>query len=59
MSMSSFGFGSSDPFSGMLNKFLGMSPKSSPPSLLPGGEAEPAAAAAGGSADEKPEGFLT
>ncbi|AVH54864.1 MULTISPECIES: ATP-dependent Clp protease ATP-binding subunit [Streptomyces] len=33
MSMSSFGFGSSDPFSEMLNRFFGMSPASSPPAV--------------------------
>ncbi|MFG2651272.1 ATP-dependent Clp protease ATP-binding subunit [Streptomyces sp. NPDC048436] len=33
MSMSSFGFGSSDPFSEMLNRFFGMSPASSPPAM--------------------------
>jgi ATP-dependent Clp protease ATP-binding subunit ClpC len=33
MSMSSFGFGSSDPFSDLLNRFFGMSPTSSPPAV--------------------------
>ncbi|WP_411091017.1 ATP-dependent Clp protease ATP-binding subunit [Streptomyces sp. 049-1] len=33
MSMSSFGFGSSDPFSELLNRFFGMSPASSPPAV--------------------------
>ncbi|MFE5894704.1 ATP-dependent Clp protease ATP-binding subunit [Streptomyces sp. NPDC056462] len=33
MSMSSFGFGSPDPFSEMLNRFFGMSPASSPPAV--------------------------
>ncbi|MGW3165376.1 ATP-dependent Clp protease ATP-binding subunit [Streptomyces sp. NPDC001142] len=33
MSMSSFGFGSSDPFSDLLNRFFGMSPASSPPAV--------------------------
>lgn len=33
MSMSSFGFGSPDPFSDMLNRFFGMSPASSPPAV--------------------------
>ncbi|MEU4144961.1 ATP-dependent Clp protease ATP-binding subunit [Streptomyces parvulus] len=33
MSMSSFGFGSSDPFSDLLNRFFGMSPGSSPPAV--------------------------
>ncbi|MFF2650801.1 ATP-dependent Clp protease ATP-binding subunit [Streptomyces sp. NPDC058045] len=33
MSMSSFGFGPSDPFSEMLNRFFGMSPASSPPAV--------------------------
>ncbi|MFJ9812582.1 ATP-dependent Clp protease ATP-binding subunit [Streptomyces sp. NPDC101158] len=33
MSMSSFGFGASDPFSEMLNRFFGMSPASSPPAV--------------------------
>ncbi|PZT71314.1 ATP-dependent Clp protease ATP-binding subunit [Streptomyces sp. SW4] len=33
MSMSSFGFGSSDPFSEILNRFFGMSPASSPPAV--------------------------
>ncbi|MFJ6073066.1 ATP-dependent Clp protease ATP-binding subunit [Streptomyces sp. NPDC093065] len=33
MSMSTFGFGSSDPFSDMLNRFFGMSPASSPPAV--------------------------
>ncbi|MEU8889889.1 AAA family ATPase [Streptomyces sp. NPDC048442] len=33
MSMSSFGFGSTDPFSEMLNHFFGMSPASSPPAV--------------------------
>ncbi|MFM9372942.1 ATP-dependent Clp protease ATP-binding subunit [Streptomyces sp. Da 82-17] len=33
MSMSSFGFGSSDPFSEMFNRFFGMSPQSSPPAV--------------------------
>ncbi|GJF26681.1 ATPase AAA [Streptomyces sp. HO565] len=31
--MSSFGFGSSDPFSDLLNRFFGMSPTSSPPAV--------------------------
>ncbi|MGW1795679.1 ATP-dependent Clp protease ATP-binding subunit [Streptomyces sp. NPDC001984] len=33
MSMSSFGFGSHDPFSDLLNRFFGMSPSSSPPAV--------------------------
>ncbi|MFF8883411.1 ATP-dependent Clp protease ATP-binding subunit [Streptomyces flaveolus] len=33
MSMSSFGLGSSDPFSDLLNRFFGMSPTSSPPAV--------------------------
>ncbi|MGC0327173.1 ATP-dependent Clp protease ATP-binding subunit ClpC [Streptomyces sp. SAI-170] len=33
MSTSPFGFGSSDPFSEMLNRFFGMSPASSPPAV--------------------------
>lgn len=33
MSMSSFGLGSSDPFSELLNRFFGMSPASSPPAV--------------------------
>ncbi|MGV9455212.1 ATP-dependent Clp protease ATP-binding subunit [Streptomyces sp. NPDC003635] len=33
MSMSSFGFGSADPFGEMLNRFFGMSPASSPPAV--------------------------
>ncbi|MGW0767037.1 ATP-dependent Clp protease ATP-binding subunit [Streptomyces sp. NPDC002676] len=33
MSMSSFGFGPSDPFSELLNRFFGMSPASSPPAV--------------------------
>ncbi|WP_225835935.1 ATP-dependent Clp protease ATP-binding subunit [Streptomyces sp. NK08204] len=33
MAMSSFGFGSSDPFSELLNRFFGMSPASSPPAV--------------------------
>ncbi|MFF3832889.1 ATP-dependent Clp protease ATP-binding subunit [Streptomyces sp. NPDC002458] len=33
MSMSSFDFGSSDPFSELLNRFFGMSPASSPPAV--------------------------
>ncbi|MDI3407025.1 ATP-dependent Clp protease ATP-binding subunit [Streptomyces sp. B-S-A6] len=33
MSMSSFGFGPSDPFSEMFNRFFGMSPQSSPPAV--------------------------
>ncbi|MFG1665594.1 ATP-dependent Clp protease ATP-binding subunit [Streptomyces sp. Y7] len=33
MSMSSFGLGSPDPFSDMLNRFFGMSPASSPPAV--------------------------
>ncbi|MEG3630791.1 ATP-dependent Clp protease ATP-binding subunit [Streptomyces poriticola] len=33
MSMTPFGFGSSDPFSEMLNRFFGMSPASSPPAV--------------------------
>ncbi|MYU26460.1 ATP-dependent Clp protease ATP-binding subunit [Streptomyces sp. SID8352] len=33
MSMSSFGFGPSDPFSDLLNRFFGMSPASSPPAV--------------------------
>lgn len=33
MSMSSFGFGSSHPFSELLNRFCGRSPASSPPAV--------------------------
>ncbi|MER6164542.1 ATP-dependent Clp protease ATP-binding subunit [Streptomyces violaceorubidus] len=33
MSMSSFGFGSSDPFSDLFNRFFGTSPASSPPAV--------------------------
>ncbi|MDT0615700.1 ATP-dependent Clp protease ATP-binding subunit [Streptomyces lancefieldiae] len=33
MSMSPFGYGSSDPFSDLLNRFFGMSPTSSPPAV--------------------------
>ncbi|MYU47997.1 ATP-dependent Clp protease ATP-binding subunit, partial [Streptomyces sp. SID7803] len=33
MSMSSFGFGSADPFGEMLNRFFGTSPASSPPAV--------------------------
>lgn len=33
MSMSSYGFGSSDPFGELLNRFFGMSPASSPPAV--------------------------
>ncbi|MEV7792177.1 ATP-dependent Clp protease ATP-binding subunit [Streptomyces sp. NPDC087512] len=33
MSMSSFGFGSPDPFSELFNRFFGMSPTSSPPAV--------------------------
>lgn len=33
MSMSSFGFGSADPFGEMFNRFFGMSPASSPPAV--------------------------
>ncbi|MFI8951546.1 ATP-dependent Clp protease ATP-binding subunit [Streptomyces sp. NPDC053750] len=33
MAMSSFGLGSSDPFSDLLNRFFGMSPASSPPAV--------------------------
>ncbi|MFB7915579.1 ATP-dependent Clp protease ATP-binding subunit [Streptomyces sp. NPDC056061] len=33
MSMSSFGLGSSDPFSELLNRFFGMSPATSPPAV--------------------------
>ncbi|MZG12152.1 ATP-dependent Clp protease ATP-binding subunit, partial [Streptomyces sp. SID5914] len=33
MSMSSFGFGASDPFSDLFNRFFGTSPASSPPAV--------------------------